>query len=344
MMRRRRRRPSEAVRQLAEQVDIKAFDAENLASRDRALARLSRVKSAEAVEALMEAAKEEFLRGMDPHAYRALLESRAKEKLPFLRQALIGHQSATVRNLAAGMLGRLKDRQALPLLEKAIENDASWPVKRTAVMALGNFKPKLVQSRLKAMLTHPLRDVRKPAGIVLAGQIGLPKLAKMVSEFDFARIPLSHFQTRPHMYRRSDMPKEVKREIARKRKQARPKFHRGRPVYFLALKSAKWDAVQYFGSTIINTYWVKRLGKDLEQQYYEHGYWRATAEHEMGEFVNHQVGLAMELLYMHKHGQLKEYLEFWQKAGPQVSYPERRALIEKHFPRLKSFLPEEVMA
>jgi HEAT repeat protein len=118
----------------------------------------------------------------------------AADALPALKRALEKDKSAKVREAAAFALGEIaresiksaSDPQLVPLLSKALKDDA-WQVRRSAACALGLHKNVAdAQGALEAALADPFPEVRQNVAWAL-GRVGppaIPKLREALSDGD----------------------------------------------------------------------------------------------------------------------------------------------------------------
>ncbi|MBU1120557.1 hypothetical protein KJ660_01650 [Candidatus Micrarchaeota archaeon] len=190
---------------------------------------------------------------------------------------------------------------------------------------------------VKRELFNPHSEVRQKAFFVLAQGFNY-KISKIIDYFtskDFTRIPLIH-KSRGRSpfasyYKKilKEAMKEKEIDLINAKKEGKLKefyekyYHRGLSVYYI--NEEDFEAEYYYGKILIS----KRIPEKFIP---------VLKEHELGEFISHDVGLVLEVNCAIKKGILKDYID-WTKKNLPKSLDELTYTIKEYFPEFKKLTP-----
>lgn len=224
---------------------------------------------------------------------------------------------------------------------------ADWANRRAAISRLDNkigrrqLKPwEKVQlgAALKSALFDSRADVRRDASKLLAKIIGLRSVVEFINKRypgnALSKVPAEFFFwdsfSTETLLRLRKLGYPTVRELQKLLNEyGTPAFyHRGFPVFLKGIG----DLYSY---NLYGAIFVEKNVKNLPKQFRH-----SVAEHEFGENFSHNIGNALEMLWLERHGLFQQYLKKLPSLGKDFlkvikEDPKGFAEFKKYFPELK---------
>jgi len=230
-------------------------------------------------------------------------------------------------------------------------------IRESAASVLGKIGSRKAVPALKAALFDSRRIVREAASKSLSEIIGLRKVTEFINRQypgkALSRVPAHYLPTgrisaaellklRQHGYptmrqlldmRRKGYPLTSWAEMLRE-KYGKPAFyHRGLPVFLVA---GVRELILSIGKYHYGAFLVEKNKERLPSKFR-----RAVAEHEFGEIFGHDIGNALQMLWLERYGLFQKYINRFPSIGEEFletirKDPKGFAEFKKYFPELQN--------